>query len=450
MTKQSLQTIITTEALATEVLATVLLVLNYKIRDKKMKKLKMGQGKVVTGEWFWDREKEKELFIQKIDEGVHVLLVAQRRMGKTSLMAEVAEMLNDRCICLFVDLQKCQNGSDSIVELSLKIRPYQNLWEKTKVVFSNVLSRVTDSVETVQISELGVTLRSGLNRGNWADKGDHLLDILAAADKPVILLLDEVAIMVNNMLKDEDNNVTAEGKAQTNEFMSWLRKNSIEHQGKIRIVISGSIGLEPVLHQARLSATINNFMPLELKAWDEETAIGCIEALANENGVELEDNVPQEIVRKLGCCVPHHVQMFFTFVYDRCVKRGHMLCSKEDVDEIYKEDMLGVRGHVDLVHYEERLEKVLPKELNTMALDMLTETAVTGHLSSEAIAAFQTEHSFGGRDIVEVQKEILWVLEHDGYLRSGPEGYVFASKYLRDWWKNRYRRFFTPVLKRGS
>jgi len=415
-----------------------------------MKKLKMGQGKVVTGKWFWNRDKEKELFAQKIDEGAHILLVAQRRMGKTSLMAEMAEILGDRYICLFTDLQKSQNASDVIVELSLQIHPHKNLWEKSKTVFSNVLNRVVDSVESVQIGELSVTLRSGLSRGNWADKGNQLFDILAEAEKPVVLLLDEFALMVINLLKDENNEITAEGKKQTNEFMSWLRKNSIKHQGKMRIVVSGSIGLEPILHQARLSATINNFVPLELKAWDKKTAVECIEALANEYGVHLEDGVPEEMIVKLGCCIPHHVQMFFTHVYDRCIKRGDMRCSIQDVAEVYKSDMLGVRGHVELTHYEERLEKVLPKDLCALALDMLTEAAVTGHLSDEAIKAFQKEYSLDGRDIVEVQKEILWVLQHDGYLEDKPKGYVFVSKYLRDWWRNRYMRFYTPVFKRGT
>ena len=409
----------------------------------------MALGKVVTGRWFWDREKDKTLLVEKLDDEAHVLLVAQRRMGKTSLMAEVAKSLAERYICLFVDLQKCQSSSDAIVELSLQIRPYRSLWKKAKGVFGNILAKVADSIDSIQISELSIKLRSGLSPANWADKGDDILDILAGAEKPVVILLDEVALMVNNMLKDENHNVTREGKRQTNEFMSWLRKNSIKHQGKIRFVISGSIGLEPILHQARLSATINNFVPLQLKAWDIETATGCIEALANEYGVQLEEGVPQEMAEKLGCCIPHHVQMFFTNIHDLCVKRGKMICSIMDVDEVYKNAMLGVRGHVELTHYEERLEKILPRESCALALDMLTEAAVTGHLSSEAISAFRKEYPLEGRDVVEVQKEILWVLEHDGYLEAGAKGYVFVSKLLRDWWKKRYQSFFTPVLKRG-
>jgi hypothetical protein len=369
-------------------------------------------------------------------------------MGKTSLMAEVAELLCDRYICLFVDLQKCQNSPEAVVELSLRIRPYAGLWHRAKGVFSNVLTNVANSVESVQLSELGVTLRSGLSLGNWADKGDQLLDILATADRPVVLLLDEVALMVNNMLKDENHDITAEGKAQAKEFMSWVRKNSIKHQGKIRFVISGSIGLEPVLHQARLSGTINNFAPFKLDPWDEATASDCVKALGNEYGIEFEEGAPEDMVGRLGCCIPHHVQMFFTNVHDRCVKRGTKQCLLQDVAEIYNRDMLGVTGHVELIHYEERLETVLDKELLKLALDMLTEAAVVRRLNREAIIAFQKEHQLEGRDVAEAQKEILWVLEHDGYLERRQDEYVFVSKLLRDWWKNRHGGFFTPVLKR--
>lgn len=413
-------------------------------------RLKQGVGGVVTRERFWNRENEKKLFVEKIDEGAHILLVAQRRMGKTSLMAETAEILREKYICLFVDLEKSQSGMDAMVELSLQTQPYKGLWDKTREMFSNVLNRVTDKVDSVKVSEIGIKLRSGLTRGNWAAKGDQLLDILAGSVERVVVMLDEVPILVNSMLKDKDNRITAEGRAEADEFMTWLRKNSIKHQGKMSFVICGSIGLEPILHQARLSATINNFMPFELDPWDEETAKGCLLALGKEYSVEFEDGAPEEMIEKIGCCIPHHVQMFFTNVYDRCVKRGSMRCTIADVGDVYRRDMLGVRGHIDLIHYEERLEKVLDKELLKLALDMLTEAAVVGCLTKEAINAFQGEYEVDGRDVVEGQKEILWVLEHDGYLEKVAEGYVFVSKLLRDWWKNRHGMFFAPVAERGA
>jgi uncharacterized protein len=413
-------------------------------------KLKQSQGNVVTGDRFFDREKEIELFIEKIDEGAHILLVAQRRMGKTSLMKEIAERIGDKYVCLFVDLQKSANGADAITELSVCVWPHKSLRKKTQGVFKNVIEKVTGSIEKIQVGDLSVIIRSGLSVGTWTSKGDQLFEILAASDKPVVVFMDEVPIMVNHMLKDEDYKITPERKAQVDEFMSWLRKNSIKHQGKIRIVISGSIGLEPILRQARLSATVNNFVSFELKPWDEKTAIECLEALAVEYGVKFDDGVTANMVKKLGSCIPAHVQLFFRHAYDRCKRQATMVCSNKDAEEIYRSEMLGIRGLAELAHYEERLEWVLGKEWTPFAFDMLAEAAISGRLSQEAIAAFKKEYGNSVPNAAETQKEILQVLEHDGYLKPKGKGYVFVSKLLKEWWKNRYKASFTSVLKRGA
>ena len=413
-------------------------------------KLKQAVGNWVVGERFWDREVDLDLLMGRVDDGAHQLLVAQRRMGKTSLMREAALRLQDRYVCPFVDLQKSRSAADAIVALSLATHPYKSLWQKGRGLFSNILEKATDAVEQVDLSELGVKLRAGLTAGNWASKGDQLLAILAGSDKPVLLLLDEVPILVNRILKDEDFKITPERRAQADEFMSWLRENSIRHQGKLRIVVSGSIGLEPILRQAGLSATLNNFVPFELDPWDDETAAGCLTALANEYGIQYENNAATEMVRRLGCCIPHHVEMFFQYVHARCKKAERMTFSAEEVDKLYQEDMLGTRGHLELTTYEDRLKQVLGKEACPLAMDMLTEAAVTGHLSLNALEVLQGRYDIPDQSGAEAQKEILWVLQHDGYLKQKGAGFVFISNLLRDWWRKRHELFYTPVAQQGA
>ena len=409
------------------------------------KKLKRALGKVVSGELFWNRETEKELFIEKLREGAHITLVAQRRMGKTSLLAETAKLMRDEFTCIFIDLQHAKGGPDAIVEMGLKIREqYPSIWDKTKGVFGNILEKI----EKVGVGEIGITLRAGIPQSDWTCRGDQFLDILKKETKPVVIMIDELPILINHMLRKDGNGITTEGKADAEEFMGWLRKNSIEHQGHIRFVVSGSIGLEPVLHQIGLSATINNFVPFELRPWGFSAAKGCLEALANEYSVTLEEGVVERICERLGSNIPHHVQMFFGHIYDRCKYRGEMSFAAKDVDVIYEQEMLSARGQAELMHYEERLKVVLGEEALTMAFEMLTEAAVVGRLDAEAIAAFQKFYTFEGRDVKEVQKEILWVLVHDGYLRQKDGGYIFVSSLLKDWWRARYKDFYTPILKR--
>jgi len=412
--------------------------------------MKQGHGNWVVGDRLWDREVDLSLFIQRVEEGANLLLVAQRRMGKTSLMHEVACRLESRYLCLFMDLQKARCAADAVVELSLATHPHKPLWRKSIEVFSNILGKVKGTIEKIEIKELGIRIRAGLNAGNWVEKGDQLFSILASADKPVLLLMDEVPILVNRILKDEKGHVTADGCRMADSFMSWLRENSIRHKGKIRIVLSGSIGFEPVLNQANLSATLTTFSPFELKPWDEKTAVECLNALAVEYGVHFHEGAAAEMFQRLGCGIPHHVQMFFTNVYERCKRRGRMEFYRDEVDEAYRFDMLSVRGHAELTHYEERLKLVLGVDRFPLALEMLSEAATEGTLSKRALAALEDLYIFqGGITTSQVEREILQVLEHDGYLQQTDQGYAFVSKLVRDWWKKRYEAFYTPILERG-
>jgi hypothetical protein len=413
------------------------------------KKLVQAHGNWVEGDRFWDRESDTALMIEKLDEGAHILLVAQRRMGKTSLMKEVKRLVSNRYTCLFVDLQKASTAEDAIVEISIALRPHTTLWGKTKGLFSNAFTMIAGNIEELNLGEIGIKLRAGLTTGNWSEKGDSLFSILAGSEQPVLLLIDEVPLMVNRMLKGDDFKITSERKAKVDEFMSWLRKNSLAHQGKIRIVLSGSIGFEPILRQAGLSATINNFQPFDLKPWDDVAAIGCLQALAAEYGILFKDGVEAVMVKRLGCCIPHHVQMFFSHVYDRCKRRGRMEFYPDEVNDIYESEMLGIRGHSELTHYEDRLKLVLGPEIFTMALEILTETAVTGCLTRLALTAVQNGYEFEDRSTLSASEEILRVLEHDGYIKPGGGGYVFESYLLQDWWKKRYGYFHVPVLERG-
>ncbi|NQT33789.1 ATP-binding protein [bacterium] len=411
-----------------------------------MKKLTKGGGNWVRGDRFWDREIDLKLFIERIDEGQHISLVAQRRMGKTSLMKEAARQLEDRYTCVFVDLEQCNSAADAIATLSVKLKRYRHLWDKAKDVFANILNITKDSLEEVGYDDLYVKVRAGVTSGDWSAKGDRLFTILSEAEKPVLLLLDEVPILINRMLKGENYRITPDGKKATDEFLSWLRKNSIEHQGKVRIVLSGSIGIEPVLNQAGLSALINNFTPFELKPWDENTSVGCLRALANQYSVEFLNNAEYEMVKLLECCIPHHVQMFFDHVYTSCIRRGNMKFDASEVKDVYNNDMLSTRGHAELTHYEERLKLVLGEEVFPLALGMATEAAVTKALTPEAIKAFRDLYNFENRETLDVIKEILWVFEHDGYLKLVDDDYLFVSRLVRDWWERRHSLSYTPIL----
>jgi hypothetical protein len=226
-----------------------------------MKKLERAVGNFVTGDKFWNRDREIETFVEYLDEGAHILMAAPRRIGKTSLMREVALRVQDRYYWLHVDLQKSESSADAVAELGKATHPHRKIWDKTAEVFKNILRVTAENIEAFNIDEIGITLRSGMTPGDWQVKGDQLFSTLAETDKPVIVFFDELPILINRLLKGREYRITPERKNVTDAFMSWIRDNSIRYKGDVRIVITGSIGIEPALRQADLSASLNTFTP---------------------------------------------------------------------------------------------------------------------------------------------------------------------------------------------
>ena len=228
--------------------------------------LRKAGGNWVDGDQFFDRDAELEALTERVKDGTHTLLTAQRRMGKTSLVRELLRRLkSEGCFeTIFVDLEGARTPADAIAEIGVRSKSVQGVQHKLKSWLANTLREAVDRVDTLAVSEVQVKLRAGIDAGNWQQKGDEVFAALAENDQPVVLAIDELPILVNRLLKGDDYCITPERRQAVEEFLSWLRKNGQEHRGRVCLILSGSVGLEPILQQAGLSAHANIFSPFSL------------------------------------------------------------------------------------------------------------------------------------------------------------------------------------------
>ena len=403
----------------------------------------------VDGDRFFDREVELQLLRERVENGTHTLLTAQRRMGKTSLVRELLRRLDEdgEFATVFVDLEGAMDAEDAVAEMATQARPIQGVRRRITSRLRDSFSDVRDNIEELGVSELRVKLRAGLNAGNWQRIGDQVFEALAANDRPVVLAIDELPILVNRLLKGHEYCVTPERLAVTDGFMGWLRKCCQTYEGKVCLIISGSVGLEPVLSQARLSAHANVYTTLDLRPWSHDVAVECLVALARGYGVCLPDEIRREMCRRLRCCVPHHVQLFFHHLYEHLVRDQRNEATLDDVELVYERDLLSVRGQAGLVHYEERLRMVLGDGDYIEALSLLSEAVVNGgQLTRKVIELYRSAAAETAEE--DNVGNVLYVLQHDGYLEECECGYAFVSGLLEDWWRARHGQSFTSITDR--
>ena len=412
--------------------------------------LKKGGSNWVEGEKFFDREIELEALEERVRDGTHTLLTAQRRMGKTSLVRELLRRFVETgdFDTVFVDLEAAMGPADAITELGIQTKFVQGAWDRIKVKFTNVLKGVGNQIDELAISELKVKLRAGIDAGNWQQKGDEVFSALADNERPVVLAIDELPILVNRLLKDDNDRITPEGRREADMFLSWLRRNGQEHQGQVSIILSGSVGLEPLLEQVGLSAQANIFSPFDLKPWNEDTAASCLEELSDTYRIVLPIDVRQSMCRKLRCCIPHHVQMFFDKFHNHLKRENRQKASLNDLNWVYQHEMLSVRGQMDLQHYEGRLKTILGITGYPIALEILTYTAISGYLDDETVHRYEKYFLAQDEEGALSVEDVLHVLHHDGYLeRRRDRTSWFVSGLLEDWWSSRYGRNFKSVIE---
>lgn len=149
--------------------------------------LRKAGGNWVDGDQFFDRDAELEALTERVKDGTHTLLTAQRRMGKTSLVRELLRRLkSEGCFeTIFVDLEGARTPADAIAEIGVRSKSVQSVQHKLKSWLANTFQGVVDRVDTLSVSEVQVKLCAGIDARSrsrifsvysnmtaiWRDKG---------------------------------------------------------------------------------------------------------------------------------------------------------------------------------------------------------------------------------------------------------------------------------------
>ena len=132
-------------------------------------------GQAVVGDDLYGRDYELARIWERLDQGEHLLMLAPRRVGKTSLMLELHRAPHENWDVVYVDVQSGDSAADCVAATlsALAARPeFRSRFEA--ILFSkavqDVLGRLSATVDT---GVLRVELKSAIGR-EWSHAADQL------------------------------------------------------------------------------------------------------------------------------------------------------------------------------------------------------------------------------------------------------------------------------------
>ena len=395
-------------------------------------------GQAVIGDDLYGRAYELDRLWETLEQGEHILMLAPRRVGKTSLMLELRRAPRKNWDVFYVDVEAAKDPTDCVAAVlaALASDPrYRSLFEA--IPFSNAIKDVFGRLSvSADVGALRVELGNAMGR-EWDRAADQLqtrLTSLPDAGRHLLIIVDELPIPLSRMLRTSGQQRDAEL------LLSRLRhwRQAPELRGRIHTLVGGSIGLEGVLRRAGLSGSVNDLTPFRLESWDTPTAVKFLKELGRDYDFNLEHEAVTQLLELLGDPVPYHVQLFFSALRDTCRGNPHSI-SPEVIEECFAERLAGPAGTAHLDHYAMRLDSAFDGEEHQTALDVL------GRACRRESGVSLAELEDLRRRSTATFQSVLRDLETDGYLRRHlDETLRFRSNLLRQWWKKYQGRGTAP------
>lgn len=387
-------------------------------------------GMPVQDENFYDRERE----IQKLWvylEHNNVLLLAPRRVGKTSLMLRLYEQAPSKnLVAGYISVSDATTELDFVRQLTDAIWTIEPAKARLERLADGGLGQFFKRIKKLDVFGFSFELSEAAS-DKWRTVGEALVGILAELEQCVLLMVDELPVFVLELAQQDPTG------ARARQFLTWLRKlrETPIVSKRLRWLLAGSIGLDTVARRWKLSKTIGDLKVYnDLGPFSRVTAQSFLSELSQSYLLPMSQEAKDQICDRLLWLLPYHVQLLFSELRDHC---GDHQCAAtvEIVDTAY-EKILANRPYFD--HWEQRLHEELGELEAKQATDLLNVAARDPNGATlDTLHAALTKHiqDYDERD--EKLGYLLDILCGDGYLTAHDDRWRFNSPLLRDYWSRR-------------
>ncbi len=397
-------------------------------------------GPPVAGDDFFGREAELGRLRRAVEAGNHVLLLGPRRVGKSSILAELARQLDDDgWKVVKVDVQDVTDEAAFLDALLRGIRT-SGIELPLLVQATGMVRKFRDVLRGTKIKLAGAQVEIGEGSADWEDASGSLKQLIPTLPDQgwlVSITVDELPVFLSQLLEASD------GVERVKHILHWLRGVRQACGTRLPWILCGSIGLDAFVAQHGLAGTINDLQPQGVDAFEAEVAVQCLQQLAATGPYDMtmSDDVAQAIVTCVGWPVPFYLQLMFHALAELPPsQRSTNYPAVADVKAAYA-TLLDVNHSVHFAHWDTRLRDLLDRSRLANARLLLKHLCQLPR-GSERRALFNllaASHPHADPDTLDdLLRHVLDFLERDGYLIRQGDAYAFRAFLLRDYWKERF------------
>ena len=377
-------------------------------------------GQAVRNSDFWDRTDELEDIWDAIESGSHILISAPRRVGKTSIMYKVLDEPKTNYIPVYIDTESADSQNEFWQKLfhALIEEDFVNgLKNSAKTLWSKLTT-----IKITKISATGVEFGNG-ELLNYKEAFKRLIKDLDS-DKKLIIMIDEFAQTIENIIKYEDEGIkSATSLLKTHREL----RQDIKFSQKVTFIYAGSIGLESVVAKMGATKHINDLNSIKILPLSLPEAQEFTQQLFANNNITIKHDDIIYLLNKIEWLIPFYIQLI-----------------AQEIRKLYRKDPMVNRQMVDQAidsslqhrqHFETWLSKIKTAFKNKdylFAKEILNTISENMSMESLNIANIAAKHSLNDDDA----KEIIHSLVYDGYINNNDNSkeYRFNSAILRMWW----------------
>jgi len=374
-------------------------------------------GQVVRNKNFWNRKFELEDIQEAIENGEHSLLVAPRRVGKTSIMYKVLDEPQDRYVALYIDSEEDNFEHEFWARLfnSLKREEFTNRFSSNITTFKSMLK----SMKIKKVSLSGIEFGDG-RVIDYKDAFEELMSSLPQ-DERVVIMIDEFAQTVENIIKYE-------GEENALNLLRTLRAIRQASQFKnIVFIYAGSIGLESVVSKLDGMKHINDLKPIKVSPLERDDAKNFIAHLLRDNSFNIDEIQIDYMLDKIEWLIPFYIQLILDEV--KKLSRKNSTITNDSVDKAI-DNALEHKNYFD--NWRSKIKEAFSDKGYLFSKEVLNYISENNTITKKEIANIADKYELSEDE----KRETFQSLIYDGYINNEDDIkiYRFNSPILRMWW----------------